>query len=120
MTADAARLGRRNRRYGADTERLFINWLRAMGWKDARRRFAGDGRQGGDVDGLGVYVEVKGTAKAHPERWLRHAERENDGGPVYVVWKPPGNRNPATWIVYTLRDGGVRMTYVRNLWGPLP
>ena len=49
-----------NRRRGADAERAVVNYLRSMGWDNARRYLAGDGRQPGDVDfapGVGREVE---------------------------------------------------------------
>lgn len=62
--------GAANRRRGADAERAVVAYLRSVGFPDARRYLAGDGRQPGDIDfAPGVCLEVKDRASSAWPTW---------------------------------------------------
>ena len=78
--------GRANRRRGADAERAVVAWLRDNGYPDARRYLAGDGRQPGDIDGLGpICLEVKDCASSAYPTWRRQLLMECPPGDVPVL-----------------------------------
>lgn len=110
-------MGRYQRRKGADSERALANWFRLNGYRDARRTFAGDGRQAGDIDGIGVHIEVKAHERPRIVPWLRQVERERGDRPGYLVWHVPGKGNPGEWAVYWESPNGIiRQSTVRELW----
>lgn len=75
-----------NRRRGARAEVAVVNYLRTVGWPDARRYLAGDGRQPGDVDWHPlVALEVKDRAESAWPTWCRQATAEAREGMVPVV-----------------------------------
>jgi hypothetical protein len=86
------------RRKGATAEVAFVNWLRSIGWDDARRYLAGDGRQPGDIDGIpGVCLEVKNCAELRIPAWLRQVEAEAGRNLPVLIVKPRGVSDPARW-----------------------
>lgn len=87
MTAiDNAERGRRNRRRGAEAERMVVNFMRSNGFPDARRYLAGDGRQPGDIDAHPlICLEVKDVARSAWPSWCRQAVAEARDGMVPVV-----------------------------------
>lgn len=81
------------RRKGADAERTLVNYLRLHGYPDARRRLAGDGRQGGDIDaGPHDPLEVKAAERPALHAWL---EQVGPGG--LVVARLRGVTDPGEW-----------------------
>ncbi len=94
--------GRRNRTYGAITERLFVGWVKErFGWP-ARRRLSGDGLQGpDDIEGVPyITCEVRGRKGFNLAGYLIEARQETrPGHRVAIVMRPPGVPNPADWGV---------------------
>ena len=90
-----------SRRKGARAEVDVVNWLRSVGWTDARRYLAGDGRQPGDVDWHPlVALEVKDCARSTWPTWCRQAAAEARPGMVpAVVRKTAGIRDVRLWEV---------------------
>lgn len=107
------------RRKGADSERALASWLRAMGYADARRTFAGDGRQRGDIAGMGVIIEVKAHAKPRLKSWLRELDRVRRDDPGYLVVHTPGIGDVGAWSVYwhDKVTGDIHQSTVREMWG---
>ena len=96
--------GARSRNRGAESERMVVAWLRTVGFPDARRYLAGDGRQPGDIDAIpGVCIEVKSQSNGTSwPSWVRQAVTEAgpDRVPV-VVRRTPGNPNVGEWVAVT-------------------
>jgi hypothetical protein len=110
--------GSLSRDIGLRAERGMVNWLRANGYPQARRLLAGDGRQQGDIDGLGCCIEVKAGKTLRLRPWLAQLDAERAGLVGFLVWKPPGVANPADWwVFFTAPNGDVIRTTVFNLWG---
>lgn len=108
--------GNYSRNKGARAERDLVTWLRFHGYPKARRLLAGDGRQCGDIDGLGCCIEVKAGQRLQLKPWLAQLEAERDGLPGFLVWRVPGRPNPADWEVFWIDDhGGLRRTSVKVL-----
>lgn len=79
-------MGAAERRRGADAERAVVAYLRSVGWPDARRYLAGDGRQPGDIDAIpGVVIEVKDVARSCWPTWCRQALAEAGPDRVAIV-----------------------------------
>lgn len=100
MTAEPTRsdLGRRNRRRGADAERQVIAYLRVNGWPDARRRLAGDGRQGGDVEfEPGIHLECKDWNRPSWGAWRAQAVAECGARVPIVLRRTRGVRDVGEW-----------------------
>ena len=112
--------GARSRNRGAESERMVVAWLRTVGFPDARRYLAGDGRQPGDIDAIpGVCIEVKSQSNGTSwPSWVRQAvlEAGPDRVPV-VVRRTPGNPNVGEWVAVTPwrdeMDGADAMPTVR-------
>ena len=86
MSIDNAERGRRNRRRGAEAERMVVNFMRSNGFPDARRYLAGDGRQPGDIDAHPLLcIEVRDRASSAWPTWCRQAVAEAREGMVPVV-----------------------------------
>ena len=84
-------MGRMSRTKGAVAERSVVRYLRNVGWPDARRYLAGDGRQPGDIDAIpGVSLEVKDQAVYCFPQWLAQAVAEAGERLPVVVAKPNG------------------------------
>lgn len=108
--------GSYSRNKGLKAERDLITWLRANGYPQARRYLAGDGKQPGDIEGLGCCVEVKAGARLRLRQWLRQLDEERDGQPGFLVWREPAHPDPATWPVFWVDSkGGLRRTSVKAL-----
>jgi hypothetical protein len=87
-----------NRRRGADAERAVVRYLRSMGWPDARRYLAGDGRQPGDIDfAPGVCLEVKDVAASSWPTWRAQCVAEAGGRIPVVVRRTRGVRDVGQW-----------------------
>jgi hypothetical protein len=87
-----------NRRRGADAERAVVNYLRSMGWPDARRYLAGDGRQPGDIDfSPGVCLEVKDVASSAWPTWRAQCVAEAGGRIPIVVRRTRGVTDVGAW-----------------------
>lgn len=87
-----------NRRRGADAERAVVNYLRSMGWDNARRYLAGDGRQPGDVDfAPGVCLEVKDRAASSWPSWRAQCVAEAGGRIPVVVRRFRGMPDVGRW-----------------------
>jgi hypothetical protein len=90
VTADASTRGKRNRRYGHDTELMVANYLARQGWPDActtraKLRHAGT-RTPGDIDWHPlITLEVKGRIETAWPTWCRQAAAEAPPGTVPVV-----------------------------------
>ena len=91
----------KSRNKGARGERAVVAWLRSMGWPDARRYLAGDGRQPGDIDWHPlVCLEVKDRAKSAWPSWCRQTVQEMRPGMVpAVVRKTAGVLDVSRWEV---------------------
>ena len=75
-----------NRARGARCEVAVVNYLRAVGWPDARRYLAGDGRQPGDIDWHPlVALEAKDRKESAWPSWCRQATAEAREGMVPAV-----------------------------------
>lgn len=109
---------RYQRRKGADSERSLVRWFNQNGYPDARRSFAGDGRQAGDIDGMSCVIEVKAHATARIESWLRDLEKVRGDYPGFLIWHTPGVGNPAYWSVYWRNGlGETQSCRVIDIWG---
>lgn len=109
--------GSYSRDKGLRAERALVNWLRANGYPAARRLLAGDGRQPGDIDGLGVCVEVKAGSTLRLNPWLAQLAVEQQGRPGFLVWREPGCPDPGLWPVFFYSEqGNLCRTTVRALW----
>lgn len=87
-----------NRRRGADAERAVVNYLRSMGWDNARRYLAGDGRQPGDIDfAPGVCLEVKDRAGSSWPTWRAQCVAEAGGRIPVVVRRFRGVTDVGRW-----------------------
>lgn len=87
-----------NRRRGADAERAVVRYLRSMGWDNARRYLAGDGRQPGDIDfAPGVCLEVKDVASSAWPTWRAQCVAEAGGRIPVVVRRTRGVRDVGQW-----------------------
>ena len=97
--SDNATKGRNARKRGARAEVQVVNWLRGVGWPDARRYLAGDGRQPGDVDWHPLVVlEVKDVAGSAWPTWCRQAVAASAPGQVpCVVRRTRGVADVAAW-----------------------
>lgn len=90
--------GSRNRRRGADAERQVVNYLRTVGWPDARRTLAGDGRQPGDVSfEPGIHLEVKDRAQSAWPSWRAQAVAECAQRVPVVLRRERGNPRVGEW-----------------------
>lgn len=87
----------RNR--GARAEVQVVNYLRSVGYPDARRYLAGDGRQPGDIDWHPlVCLEVKDVAASSWPSWCRQAAAEAPPGTIpMVVRRTRGAADPGLW-----------------------
>lgn len=113
-------MSRYQRRKGADSERALVAWFREHGYPEARRSFAGDGRQAGDIDGLNCVIEVKAHARPRINQWLAQLERIRNGYAGFLVWHDPGNGYPGNWPVYYVNGlGEVHTSRVVDIWGEI-
>lgn len=99
MTSDQSTKGRNARKRGNRAEVQVVNWLRSVGWPDARRYLAGDGRQPGDVSWHPLIVlEVKDVAASSWPTWCRQAVAECAPGQVpCVVRRTRGVPDVSQW-----------------------
>lgn len=113
-------MGAAERRRGADAERAVVAYLRSVGWPDARRYLAGDGRQPGDIDWHPLIVlEVKDCARSAWPTWCRQAVAQAGPGQVpCVVRRTRGVPDVGQWEVRVRgREAG---TVLRHpMWGRL-
>lgn len=94
----AAERGRSNRNRGARAEVQVVNYLRSMGWPDARRYLAGDGRQPGDIDfAPGVCIEVRDRASSSWPSWRAQCVAEACGRIPVVVRRTRGVTDVGRW-----------------------
>jgi len=87
----------RNR--GARCEVHVVNYLRSVGFPDARRYLAGDGKQPGDIDAIpGVSIEVKDVAKSAWPSWRLQAVTAAGGRIPIVLRRTRGVRDVGQWL----------------------
>ena len=87
----------RNR--GARCEVQVVNYLRSVGFPDARRYLAGDGKQPGDIDAIpGVSIEVKDVAKSAWPSWRLQAVTAAGGRIPIVFRRTRGVRDVGQWL----------------------
>lgn len=122
--------GAANRRRGATAERTVKNWLKANGYPQARRTFAGDGKQLGDVEfHPSVCLEVKDVAQSAWPSWRQQAVDECAGRIPIVVRRTRGVPDVGLWVAQIpwlqardlnsdldLLDGVVRCNRTNGLW----
>lgn len=89
---------------GRNAENLWVEWLRAHGWRYAERRRLAGSNDLGDITGTpGVTWEVKAQRTYKLPEWMRETEEErlNTGDDVAVlIIKPNGVANPDNfWCV---------------------
>lgn len=97
------------KRKGAETEELFVQYLRSKGIVNAERRHLSGANDKGDIAGWvqrdgskSVAVEVKSGAQLTIPQWLKELEAEiknakADTGCVAV--RPKGKPRPEDWFV---------------------
>ena len=91
----------RNR--GARCEVQVVNYLRSVGFPDARRYLAGDGKQPGDIDAIpGVSIEVKDVAKSAWPSWRLQAVTAAGGRIPIVLRRTRGVRDVGQWTANIL------------------
>lgn len=106
----AAERGRSNRNRGARAEVQVVNYLRSMGWPDARRYLAGDGKQPGDIDvAPGVCIEVRDRAQSSWPSWRAQCVAEAGGRIPVVVRRTRGVTDVGQW------EAHIPVDYVRQL-----
>lgn len=87
-----------NRNRGARAEVRVVNYLRSMGWDNARRYLAGDGRQPGDIDfAPGVCIEVRDRAGSSWPSWRAQCVAEAGGRIPVVVRRFRGVTDVGRW-----------------------
>lgn len=97
--------GAANRRRGARAEVQVVNYLRSMGWINARRYLSGDGRQPGDIDfAAGVCLEVKDRAGSAWPTWRAQCVAEANGRIPVVVRRTRGVTDVGQWEAQMLED----------------
>lgn len=80
-----------NRSRGGRYENEVAKYVRTVGFPDARRYLAGDGRQPGDIDGVpGVCIEAKDVAQSAWPSWRHQALTEARGRVPIVVRRTRG------------------------------
>lgn len=78
------------------------NWLKANGYPNARRTFAGDGKQLGDVEfHPSVCLEVKDVAQSAWPSWRQQAVDECAGRIPVVVRRTRGVPDVGLWVAQT-------------------
>lgn len=78
--------GAASRTRGANAERAVAAYLRDNGFPNAKRTFAGDGRQDSDIAGVpGVSIEVKDVASSAWPSWRAQAVEQALPGDIVVV-----------------------------------
>ncbi len=110
MTApvDRAKLGRANRRKGADAERAVAKWLRANGFPGAERAiraaYVGSDRvipDPGDLTGTpGLVWQVKDCKREQIANWLFETEQQRSkANATYgmLITRRPGNADVGRW-----------------------
>ena len=123
----------RNR--GARCEVQVVNYLRSVGFPDARRYLAGDGKQPGDIDAIpGVSIEVKDVAKSAWPSWRLQAVTAAGGRIPIVLRRTRGVRDVGQWLCQVPWDrwnelgGWVAMLYptaavcarTERIWAQVP
>ena len=123
----------RNR--GARCEVHVVNYLRSVGFPDARRYLAGDGKQPGDIDAIpGVSIEVKDVAKSAWPSWRLQAVTAAGGRIPIVLRRTRGVRDVGQWLCQVPWDrwnelgGWVTMLYptaavcarTERIWAQVP
>ena len=123
----------RNR--GARCEVHVVNYLRSVGFPDARRYLAGDGKQPGDIDAIpGVSIEVKDVAKSSWPSWRLQAVTAAGGRIPIVLRRTRGVRDVGQWLCQVPWDrwnelgGWVTMLYptaavcarTERIWAQVP
>jgi hypothetical protein len=78
--------GAASRDRGARAERAVVNYLRSVGFPDARRHHGADGRAPGDIMGIpGVCIEVKDRASSAWPTWRQQLLDECPMGDVPIL-----------------------------------
>ena len=91
----------RNR--GARCEVQVVNYLRSVGFPDARRYLAGDGKQPGDIDfAPGIHLEVKDRADSRWPSWRSQAVAECGERTPIVLRRTRGVRDVGQWTANIL------------------
>ncbi len=97
----------RSKQLGTLWETAVVNFLREHGWPHVERRTLGGAKDRGDIAGIiGLVIECKNAARILPGPWLKeaHAERDNDGADLGVVWAKRRGKSSAG-DGYVVMDG---------------
>jgi hypothetical protein len=96
------------KRKGAETEQVFVDWLRDRGIRHAERRHLSGAHDKGDIAGWPmVCIEVKSGAKLAIPQWLGELTRETINSKAAVgalVIRPKGMPHPTDWWVVQRTD----------------
>jgi hypothetical protein len=98
--------GRSSRDRGARAERAVVNYLRSVGFPDARRHHGADGRAPGDIMGVpGVCIEVKDRASSAWPKWRQQLLTECPPGDIpLLVRRVRGVADVGLWTAEMLFD----------------
>lgn len=94
---------------GAQTETLYVEYLKANGVPNAERRHLSGAQDKGDIAGWcapdgawNICVEVKSGAKLNIQGWLKELDSEiinSQAETGILVVRPKGKPDPADWFV---------------------